>query len=121
MKYLPLWLGIIAGFIFTALEKAHSHDIYTNVRGKNGQLCCGGDDCSSTIYRLDKGEYEFKTREGVWVTIPQDRITFLPIPGEAPDVVNYAHICYRKSTQYDTQNVFGPIFLYCAFIPPGAT
>jgi hypothetical protein len=74
-----------------------------------------------------KGRYEFYTREGQWVEIPEDRITFLPVPGD--DVTNTetnrAHLCYRPPTDYDRSgpnivNVFGPIYLYCAFINPGS-
>lgn len=104
----------------------HAHEIYTGVRGNGGQLCCGGDDCAATIYREAGNEYEFLTRERVWVKIPVDRITFLPIPGDPPsDDSHHAHLCYRQATNADSAgaqgiNVFDGIYLYCAFIPPGA-
>lgn len=103
---------------------AHSHEIYTGVYGKNHQLCCGGNDCAATIYRESGGDYEFLTRENAWVTIPQDRITFLPIPGDPPsNESHHSHLCYRPANDSDRivapRNVFGDIFLYCAFIPPG--
>lgn len=102
------------------------HDIYSGIHGKNGQLCCGGDDCAATVYREKGSKYEFLTRESEWVEIPQDRITFLPIPGdEGVEVSHHAHLCYRKVTEGDRyglgrDNVFGNIFLYCAFIDPGS-
>lgn len=106
------------------------HDIYTDVHGKNGQLCCGGSDCAVTRFREHADHYEFLTRENVWVEIPQDRITFLPIPGDDKPAIDgdeqhKAHLCYRSATSYDrtgssAANVFGDIYLYCAFIPPGA-
>jgi hypothetical protein len=102
-----------------------AHDIYTSVHGKNGQLCCGGNDCAATSYRENGAGFEFKTREGDWVAIPQDRITFLPIPGDQPSSdSHYGHLCYRQPREADLTgpgavNVFGPIYLYCAFIPPG--
>jgi hypothetical protein len=107
--------------------KAQAHEIYTGLHGKNGQLCCVGDDCAATIYRERGGGFEFLTREGVWVAIPVDSITFLPVPGDAPsDNTHHAHLCYRGATDGDrtsgrVDRVFGPIFLYCAFVPPGAT
>ena len=106
---------------------AHAHDIYTGLHGRNGQLCCGGDDCAATVYRERGGGFEFLTRERRWVAIPQERITFLPIPGDPPaDDSHHAHLCYRAATEADRSvpqfaaNVFGEIYLYCAFIPPGS-
>jgi hypothetical protein len=119
--------AVCAGALATApLAVSRAHEIYTGVHGKNGQLCCGGDDCAATVYREHGGTFEFLTREHEWVTIPQERITFLPIPGDPPsDDSHHAHLCYRAATSYDRQgqaatNVFENIFLYCAFIPPGA-
>lgn len=108
--------------LFSCLEPALAHEIYTGVHGRNGQLCCGGEDCSLTTYRERGGAYEFLTREGEWVEIPGERITFLPIPGDPPhDDGHAAHLCYRHANEGDgRQNVFGSIFLYCAFIPPGS-
>jgi hypothetical protein len=105
-----------------------AHDIYTGVHGKNGQLCCGGDDCAATSFRERSGQYEFLTRERKWIAIPEERITFLPIPGDPPsDDSHRAHLCYRPATDadragsdYAKSNVFEDIFLYCAFIPPGS-
>ena len=60
------------------------------------------------------------------MTIPEDRITFLPIPGDRLDGDTHrAHLCYRPATNADrigslASNVFGDIYLYCAFIPPGS-
>ena len=111
---------------FAPIAAASAHDIYTGVHGKSGTLCCGGDDCASTSYREQGGDFEFLTRESHWVKIPPDRITFLPIPGDPPsDDSHRAHLCYRHATDFDREggyssNVFGDIYLYCAFIPPGA-
>jgi hypothetical protein len=106
---------------------ARAHDIYTGIHGKNGALCCGGTDCASTFWRERKGHYEFLTRERIWVEIPEDRITFLPIPGEPADPPpNFAHLCYRAATESDrlgpaSSSVFDDIFLYCAFIKPSGS
>jgi hypothetical protein len=105
---------------------AAAHEIYTGLHGKNGMLCCGGNDCAATIYREQGSEYQFLTREKEWVIIPAERITFLPIPGDPPsDDSHHAHLCYRAATDGDrtgpyADNVFSDIFLYCAFIPPGS-
>lgn len=113
-------------FWVVAMRAAFAHDIYSGVHGKNGQLCCGGTDCAATFWRERKGHYEFLTRERTWVEIPEDRITFLPVPGEPDDAPpNFAHLCYRAATDADragpsASSVFDDIFLYCAFIKPGA-
>lgn len=118
----PRALLLIAAL--TAAAPASGHDIYTGVHGKNGQLCCGGDDCAATTYRIDRGHYLFKKRDGAEVQIPQDRITFLPIPGEDYSKANGAHLCYRPANETDRVNypesVFDDIFLYCAFVIPGS-
>ncbi|MGO8800886.1 MAG: hypothetical protein ACLQE9_18865 [Roseiarcus sp.] len=116
--------GVIAVASFSA---ASAHDIYSGVHGKNGQLCCGGDDCAATFYRERGGHFEFLTREQQWIAIPEERITFLPIPGDSDEDIDphRAHLCYRSATNSDrlgpaSSNVFDDIFLYCAFIPPGS-
>lgn len=113
---------ICACVIIAHAYDANAHEIYTGVHGKDGQLCCGGNDCAATTYRERGGDYEFLTRENKWVEIPQERITFLPIPGDSPgEDSHYAHLCYRKANANDkADNVFGDIYLYCVFIPPGA-
>jgi hypothetical protein len=119
-------LAVALSFAWLMPTLARPHDIYTGVHGKAGQLCCGGEDCSATRYRERGGSFEFLTRENEWIAIPNDRITFLPIPGDPPgDGSHRAHLCYRAATQNDrmtfaSSNVFGQIFLYCAFIPPGS-
>jgi len=112
-------------FFLAAVTVANAHDIYTGVHGRDGQLCCGGSDCASTQWRERGGTFEFMTRDKQWVPIPADRITFLPIPGDKPENDSHiGHLCYRKATDFDrsgkgAENVFGDIFLYCAFIKPG--
>ena len=116
--------GALIAASFSAVS---AHDIYTGVHGKNGQLCCGGTDCAATSYREHGGRFEFLTRERQWIEIPEERITFLPIPGDPPDNGDghHGHLCYRSATDSDrlgpaSSNVFEDIFLYCAFIPPGS-
>ncbi|MGO9420503.1 hypothetical protein [Roseiarcus sp.] len=115
-----------AALLAASFSGASAHDIYTGVKGKDGFLCCGGNDCAATTYRERGDQFEFLTREERWVSIPQERITFLPIPGDPPsNDTHRAHLCYRPATDADrsgwnASNVFDTIYLYCAFIPPGA-
>lgn len=118
---------VLASIFLATIHPARPHDIYSGVRGKGGVLCCGGSDCAVTLYRERGDHFDFLTRENKWVEIPKDRITFLPIPGDNPEVddAHRAHLCYRLANDFDRQSsrdrVFDDIFLYCAFIPPGAT
>ena len=106
---------------------ARAHDIYTGVRGKFGNVCCGGKDCSLTKYREAGDQYEFLTREGHWVDVPADRIMFMAIPGDPPHSDSHAaHLCYGPVIGYETSDdlVSGEgqvVHLYCAFIVPGGT
>jgi len=115
-----------AALVLAPLSGASAHDIYTGVKGKDGLLCCGGNDCAATTYRERAGKFEFLTREQRWVEIPEERITFLPVPGDPPsDDTHRAHLCYRPARDADREgwsatNVFGDIYLFCAFIPPGS-
>lgn len=126
MMKIVLRLALGGALVSASCAAASAHDIYTGVHGNNGQLCCGGNDCAATSFRERGGQYEFLTREREWIAIPQERITFLPIPGDPPnDDSHRAHLCYRSATEGDrfgpaSDNVFDTIFLYCAFIPPGS-
>ena len=123
-----LFRATLSGALLAAsFSAASAHDIYTGVHGKNGQLCCRGTDCAVTSYREHGGRFEFLTRERQWIEIPEERITFPPIPGDPPDNSDghHGHLCYRSATDSDrlgpaSSNVFEDIFLYCAFIPPGS-
>ena len=115
--------------IVALVEPTFSHEWYTGLKGKDGQLCCGGNDCAPTLWKERGGEFFFETRDKHWVFIPQERITFLPVPGDESEQVDHrAHLCYRAPTSYDDsrpQNIFSDdagnqIYLYCAFINPGA-
>jgi hypothetical protein len=127
MIHWVLRAAIAAALLSASFSSASAHDIYTRLKGKDGLLCCGGSDCAATTYRERGGEFEFLTREQRWVAIPEDRITFLPVPGDPPsDDTHRAHLCYRQALPADkvgwsASNVFDDIYLFCAFIPPGAT
>lgn len=113
-------------FALAATLPAAAHDIYSGIRNKSGMLCCGGSDCAATSYRERANRFEFLTREGEWVEIPEDRIQFVPIPGDLPSNDSHrAHLCYRQANEFDRHgpsavNVFGDVYLFCAFIPPGS-
>jgi hypothetical protein len=126
MKNAILSVALAAALAAATCGPTGAHDIYTGVRNKTGLLCCGGNDCAATSYREQGGRFEFLTREQDWIEIPQERIQFLPIPGDPPNNdSHHAHLCYRSATDFDRQgpsasNVFERIYLYCAFIPPGS-
>jgi hypothetical protein len=96
----------LGGALLTAMTASSSmaiaHDIYTGVHGQNGQLCCGGGDCAPTVYRERGGTFEFLTREREWVAIPQERITFLPIPGDPRAMIRITPISATARRQSPT-------------------
>ena len=111
------------------LDESYGHDIYTGIRGKDLQLCCGNSDCAATTYKNEGEHYWFLTRENHWIQIPSNRITFLPVPGDDDFTTkNHAHLCYRNvdPNEYTPGNdhLFQgdgqTIYMYCAFIPPGS-
>ena len=60
-------LALGGALVAASLSSVCAHDIYTGVHGKNGQLCCGGDDCAATSFRERGGQFEFLTRERQWM------------------------------------------------------
>jgi hypothetical protein len=132
-------LILVVGFLALALlliliHPAQAHDIYSGVKGKDDQLCCGGSDCSRTVYRERGGGFEVLSRENHWIEVPQDKITFLPVPGDEIDGTSHlAHFCYRESTNADqtalakrdhlflSRDGIQSVWHYCTFIPPGGT
>jgi hypothetical protein len=130
IRLMEATIGVLLMATLTASVCAH--DIYSGLHGKDLQLCCGGSDCSTTVYRETAGRFEFLTREGHWIPIPEDRITFLPVPGEnnSPRFgdAHFGHLCYRAILGNEgpamKPNIFNgdgqQIYLYCAFIPPGS-
>lgn len=127
------WKRVLAWSLSLILDggSAAAHEIYTGLYSHKGQLCCGGNDCFLTEYREVKSHFEFETKEHKWILIPQDEITFLPVPGDdlTKGTPHRAHMCYRDVTDEDKMRSPGrifsgdgqDIFLYCAFIPPGPT
>jgi hypothetical protein len=121
---------------FVYSQKAFSHDIYTGVYGKDHQYCCFGDangvagDCAPALARVNGNNIEFNVRGKEWVSVPRDRVTFLPLPGEedqvhdeAPEGMVWGHFCGRprrdEDMSYNPNNVFGNWYFYCGFYPPG--
>ena len=109
------------------LDRAWSHEIYTNIHGKDGQWCCNEGDCFATIYEEKGATFFIKTREGDSAILPSAAITFLPIPGDIDDGrTKRAHLCYSNSfadTAYDGKRFYRTtsgrqILFYCAFIAP---
>jgi hypothetical protein len=115
-------------FALGFFSKAHSHEIYLGLHGKDNQLCCGANDCAVTTYREDGGEFRFLTREKHWLLVPTAMITFLPIPGDIENGDSHkAHLCYDQvtpsTTRFDrvlTDDDGNKLIFYCAFIPPGS-
>ena len=120
---------IVAALTAALATPAAAHEWYQGLHGKDGQLCCGADDCEPTVFEERRGEFYFYTREKHWLRVPSERITFLPVPGDESDPNPHrAHLCYRLATPFDSnrpENVFPDdhgvnLYFYCGFIAPGA-
>src|SRR5271154_4788376 len=101
MIRLAIALWVVAVLDLLLMWGAYAHDVYTDVHGRDGLWCCNGDgpnpDCAQSEWRLvpNSTNYEFKSKEGHWITIPQDRITFLPLPGDIESGDTHrGHLCY---------------------------
>lgn len=122
------WI-VLAGILAWAAP-AGAHEWYTGLHGKNGQLCCGAEDCEPTVFQERKGDFYFLTREKRWLRVPTERITFLPVPGDESDPDPHrAHLCYRIASDFDQREYSESVFeddagdklrFFCGFIPPGA-
>ena len=137
MKKVGLWLFVMglwfafALAMFSMTGPASPHDIYTGVTGKDGQLCCGAEDCFRTTYAERKAHFFFHLKPedgGAELDIPADMITWMPVVGDTADgPANKAHLCYRRYQASDDLNQnfakrrVGDFLVYCAFIPPGST
>ena len=121
---------IVAALTAALATPAAAHEWYQGLHGKDGQLCCGADDCEPTVFEERRGEFYFYTREKHWLRVPSERITFLPVPGDESDPNPHrAHLCYRGAFPFDVENhpenVFtddagNKLLFFCGFIPPGA-
>lgn len=135
-------VGLLIGNAIGA-NHAYSHEWYSGLHDKTGQLCCGADDCEPTHFKIDNGHYWLQLRDERWFEVPVYRITFLPVPednkppflmhdgSEDTDVEHRAHFCYvfpdegrnpdyaaAYKAQYFLRSNGITIIFYCAFIPP---
>ena len=75
-----------------------AHDIYSNLRGRDGRLCCNGHDCKpvkATV--LPNGSYYLPTTNEI---IPADMAT--PSPDDR------FHHCTYNAVSYDFELLDGP-------------
>ena len=122
--------AVFGGVIAVAARSpaASAHDIYSGVHGKNGQLCCGGDDCAATFYRERRRPFRIPDARAAMDRDPRGTHHF---PADSRRTATRTSIrtariyaIARRQTPIGSaphsSNVFDDIFLYCAFIPPGS-
>ncbi|MFO1148895.1 MAG: hypothetical protein U1E62_11025 [Alsobacter sp.] len=102
---------------------ADAHDIYTRLRDRSGYQCCGGDDCeaigSDFRVRPDGSVVMHSRRQGTWIAVAPDKITWLVVPGgEASE----AHWCGRPRGAAEAglgaDQPDDGFWTYCAFVAP---
>lgn len=119
-------------FLLAGVRAAYPHDVYTGLRGNQGQLCCGGDpvtgDCEPlqweqvAIHQDGTVTIQSKRYTGS-VTVAAEKITWLPVAA-GPDGIQYpGHWCGVRNTM--TSRVEFPdqidraFWTYCLFLAPG--
>jgi hypothetical protein len=80
-----MWLGLAISLALLCVSNTVlAHDIYSNLRDRDGNLCCGGEDCKAVeAVVLANGSYYLPASDEV---IPADMAT--PSPDER------FHYCY---------------------------
>jgi hypothetical protein len=112
---------------------ARAHDVYHQLKGRGGQLCCSGSkeegDCESVAaYRLTpEGDVVVSSRRyGTDVLVARDRIVWSPVPGSAAP----AHWCGvprargvrgHQPSPVDPADPDPSYLTICAFIDPGSS
>ena len=106
--------AISLGLWSEASNTVLAHDIYSNLRDRDGHLCCGGQDCKpveATV--LPDGNYYLPASDE---TIPADMAT--PSPDDR------FHHCYYMANEFDPWG--GPVWedkpkTRCFFAPMNST
>lgn len=131
--YAAICLGLAACIIAMALSlstRAHAHDVYTDLRQKNGLLCCGGDPVRGDCEELWEKDFTVNVDQSVTVRskryhatilVGADKVVWLPVAGsDAP-----AHWCGTKRSNIvgaplpDGDNPDPAWWSYCMFVTPG--
>ncbi|WP_460447847.1 hypothetical protein [Alsobacter sp. SYSU BS001988] len=116
-----------AALAATALLLAH--DVYGDLRSREGNLCCTGDpvrgDCEWAEYRLlPDGDVEMLShRHRTWIHVAHQMVVWLPIPGSDRPAhwcgVRRMPVLPGQMSPLTPENPDPRFFTYCAFIDPG--
>jgi hypothetical protein len=101
--------ALLAPCLCAALAAAQAHDIYGDLRGMNGSLCCNNQDCHPTRYRFTPDKRVEMFVEGKWMLIARHAIQYRALSGDTGET-DGGHWCGRNYGH-------GPI-TYCAVLPP---
>src|SRR5204863_33515 len=90
-------------FVFAwSAAPAMAHDIYTDLRDRGGYRCCDGDDCeavgSDFVILPDGGALLMSRKQGRWVRIAREKITFMVLKGGES---SEAHWCGRRRSVHE--------------------
>lgn len=89
-----------------------AHDIYTDVRNKQGVSCCNNRDCRAVNYRVRSWGVQMLIQDS-WRTIPADKVEYRILDGDTGET-NGGHWCgeYKRGDGWVLFRTF------CAFVPP---
>lgn len=128
-----LYIFALAVAVSLIADVCLSHDIH----GPKGQLCCNGSsdgqtgDCAPTLAKAEANDVAYLVGGKTWVRVPNDHVTFLPVPGEETQVLPpageglvWGHFCgvvpNAAQASYRSKDIFDGVLVYCAFYPPGS-
>jgi hypothetical protein len=105
------------------------HDIYTQLRSPNGQLCCGGDPVTGDCEAVKEQDYKVllngdviihSKRHNAMIRVGSDKITWLPVPGQDEPAAWCGVPRYKVYlAPFNDANPDKAFWTYCMFIAPG--
>jgi hypothetical protein len=134
-QHLAMTAALAAALACAGGQSASGHDIYMELRSKQGLPCCGGDpktgDCEPVTYSiLPNGDALIVSkRYRARIRVAQARITWSAVPGSRDE----AHWCGVPRKHYYGTGRNAPALMWppdetdpdfvtlCAFIDPGGT
>jgi len=104
--------AISLGLWSEASNSVLAHDIYSNLRDRDGHLCCGGQDCRPVqVTVLPNGSYYLPSTHEI---IPADRAT--PSPDDRFHQCTYYPVSYDFEPRSRSEEVWGEV-TRCFFAP----
>jgi hypothetical protein len=98
--------------IALGVTPVRAHDIYTNVKNKQGASCCDNRDCRPVHYRIRPWGVQMLVDDS-WRTISSEKLEYRLLDGDSGET-NGGHWCgeYKRGSGWVLFKT------HCAFVPP---